>query len=654
MLLAAFGCLCTLSWYVAAVSLAMAAMIWLGSLVLRSPEEQERGRATWFMLGMCAAAAAAGMIRRDAALFEAAASTLWFWGVFVALAPRFAQRHADAFFGALCASVLCSACVCLSVTLVLFLVAFGAFSSAFVVAARLESLDPDDVVGAMPSRRAAAAAACLGASLLACAALAPALLPHGFSWARAKRRGNLRMRNVTLARGERIRLDRSPAMWVSTGTPSYLRGATFAVYSRGTWRHGYWLYRSAAPAPEAPKRTPQGAAVRAEVILNDTGTLSLFAPLRTTSAECESAEIARRPDGTFVLTENVRFPVGYRVSFAPTQGPPSEARARPPADSADSAPRPDATVNPALLELPFGVDRLRQLARTVTGGVSSASGKMAALEKLLLQQCRYGLNPRCAYRSRAGGPDPVEQFVFEAREGNCRHFASALALMARSVGIPARLASGFAPGEYSAATGRHVVRFADAHVWVEALIDGSWREFDATPPDFRISSPLGNWLRSRLDLLDFKLSVWGLGFHSFGGAIRRLAPQRRRWLLCAALMAAAVGLVTFLLSQRMYGSAAGETRRRLSVTAEGAAPGDYEQMLRILGVLGLARRGSDTPYDFLARVAAWRPELADSVRAVTEWFYLHRYSNRKIPQGTVAKVREALQRLQALAAPGND
>jgi hypothetical protein len=94
---------------------------------------------------------------------------------------------------------------------------------------------------------------------------------------------------------------------------------------------------------------------------------------------------------------------------------------------------------------------------------------------------------------------PVEDFLFNRRRGHCEYFASSMAVMLRSVGIPARLVNGFRTGEFNDVTSQYVVRASNAHSWVEAWITGSgWMTFDPTPSD---PSEAGIGLGTRLALL---------------------------------------------------------------------------------------------------------------------------------------------------------
>jgi hypothetical protein len=76
--------------------------------------------------------------------------------------------------------------------------------------------------------------------------------------------------------------------------------------------------------------------------------------------------------------------------------------------------------------------------------------------------------------------EPLSAFLFEHPAGHCEYFATALAVLARSRGIPTRLVNGFVGGQHDAGSGLWTVRRKDAHTWVEAYDRGWWR-IDPTP-----------------------------------------------------------------------------------------------------------------------------------------------------------------------------
>jgi transglutaminase-like putative cysteine protease len=79
------------------------------------------------------------------------------------------------------------------------------------------------------------------------------------------------------------------------------------------------------------------------------------------------------------------------------------------------------------------------------------------------------------------GSDPVEWFLFEEKQGYCNYYATAMVMMLRSRGIPARMAAGFAQGTWDAGRNAFLVRERDAHTWVEVYFPGyGWVEFEPT------------------------------------------------------------------------------------------------------------------------------------------------------------------------------
>jgi transglutaminase-like putative cysteine protease len=122
--------------------------------------------------------------------------------------------------------------------------------------------------------------------------------------------------------------------------------------------------------------------------------------------------------------------------------------------------------------------RILELARGLAAGKTTPEQRAWAIEDYLRRNFGYTLDmlPREV-------PDPLAHFLFERRQGHCEYFASAMAVMLRSIHIPARVATGFQSGVYNPVSGWHIVRSGDAHSWVEAFIDGrGWMTFDPTPP----------------------------------------------------------------------------------------------------------------------------------------------------------------------------
>ncbi len=132
----------------------------------------------------------------------------------------------------------------------------------------------------------------------------------------------------------------------------------------------------------------------------------------------------------------------------------------------------------AYMTLPSGMpSRVVELAERVTQGAGTQTARAAALETYLRDlQYSYAVAPL-----KPGG-DAVDQFLFTMRSGYCTYYASAMAVMARIVGIPSRVAVGYATGTFDPASGAFVVHEADAHAWPELYIDGQgWTRWEPTP-----------------------------------------------------------------------------------------------------------------------------------------------------------------------------
>src|ERR1035438_6262879 len=131
------------------------------------------------------------------------------------------------------------------------------------------------------------------------------------------------------------------------------------------------------------------------------------------------------------------------------------------------------------LQLPSLDARIAELARSFAAGGAGDLARARGIERHL--RTGYGYTLELPDREVA---DPLANFLFARRKGHCEYFASSMAVMLRSLGIPARLATGFQSGVYNPVSGLWLVRASDAHSWVEAWIPGyGWTTFDPTPAD---------------------------------------------------------------------------------------------------------------------------------------------------------------------------
>ncbi|MCE7973031.1 MAG: DUF3488 domain-containing protein [Leptolyngbya sp. PLA1] len=285
--------------------------------------------------------------------------------------------------------------------------------------------------------------------------------------------------NVRLTQG------RAGRVLGGVGEHYHMRGAVLTRYEGSRWTEGEPSGSGTAVALETGQFVrispdePGGREVVQEVTA-EAGprvTVPLFMLLRPVSLEFgalertvhvnvdHSAWTAERLGGEGTLT--------YRVLSIPMEAPPEEPgepERRGPAGRAVRAAREIAWAQLRAAEMepdpavrPRGEDALA----------------VRKLEAFLRLNYTYTLDGPATPL----GVEPIDFFLEESRTGHCEHFASALAMMCRSIGVEARVVTGYLLSEFDADAGHYIVRDSHAHAWVEACVaPGVWRTFDATPP----------------------------------------------------------------------------------------------------------------------------------------------------------------------------
>jgi transglutaminase-like putative cysteine protease len=321
---------------------------------------------------------------------------------------------------------------------------------------------------------------------------------------------------------------------------------------------------------------------------------------------------------------------------------PSPASAR-----ADSATYP-SEVSTTYLQLPNLDLRIKLLVEQITAKASSPREKASAIETYLRSHYGYTLQlPENTPR------DPVAHFLFERRKGHCEYFASAMAIMLRTIGIPSRVVNGFSGGEFNDITSQYVIRASDAHSWVDAYIPGEgWTEFDPTPPGDAL--PHTNWNRFML-YMDAMSSFWrewiinydlshqlrltqdaNRGSRAVVGQVQswgrdkyqkilawasrtldRIGDSTVKWGVRTVVLA--LMLLIALSVPRMLGMIA---RSRLARTPQKspqiAASIWYERMLRQTARRGWQKSPAQTPEEFVAEITD--PQLKERVSGFTQTY----------------------------------
>jgi transglutaminase-like putative cysteine protease len=179
--------------------------------------------------------------------------------------------------------------------------------------------------------------------------------------------------------------------------------------------------------------------------------------------------VQKDADGDISITRPAER-ISYRILSDRSSPSPDVLRADDKIYSADAG---------RFLELPATLDkRIPELTAEVIKGKTNRYDKARAVEQYLQTQFGYTLD------LKAGGPDPLADFLFNVREGHCEYFATAMAIMLRTQGVATRIVNGFHQGDYNDTVDTYVVRQKNAHSWVEVYFpsEDAWAKFDPTPP----------------------------------------------------------------------------------------------------------------------------------------------------------------------------
>ncbi len=201
-------------------------------------------------------------------------------------------------------------------------------------------------------------------------------------------------------------------------------------------------------------------------------------------------------EGVVSLYSRPREGIDYRVALS--DGKPQVA----PAGGLRGPAAPRLAADGADRDLGGVTEPIAALAASVAGeGTALERGRR--LERHFMTEYAYTLEVL-----GRRGENRIEDFL-ENRRGHCELFASAMVLMLRAEGVPARLVTGFLGGEYNPIEGYYVVRQSHAHAWVEAEVEpGTWTTFDPTPPAGRPQDGGGGLFQLAMQLYDLVVFRW--------------------------------------------------------------------------------------------------------------------------------------------------
>ncbi|MCT9930665.1 DUF3488 and transglutaminase-like domain-containing protein [Planotetraspora sp. A-T 1434] len=327
----------------------------------------------------------------------------------------------------------------------------------------------------------------IGVTAIALAILLPALLPtlapnplFGFGVGNGLGPGgnNIGIPDAIAKLGGQLNQQRNATVLTYTSSddqPRYLRIYSLDLFDGRKWTPSALRGRpedrvSAGPLPPAPGLGPGVAVKRAETritISEDIDQLR-FLPLPYPATQVDADGDWRADRATLMVfsTRDEAAGLEYRVATGEPQ--PTVAQL-------------DAAVSPPgsgrFLDLPPGLDgQVRAMAVRVTRGAATPYQKAVKLQEWFTHSGKFTYS----LRTTGSGGDALSRFVLTGRSGYCEQFASAMAVMARMLGIPARVSIGYTGGTKIGKS--WVVRTHDAHAWPELYFAGvGWLRFEPTP-----------------------------------------------------------------------------------------------------------------------------------------------------------------------------
>lgn len=386
--------------------------------------------------------------------------------------------------------------------------------------------------------------------------------------------------------------------------------------------------------------------IHLELFLNPTPRGLVPLPYGTTYAATPFLQRLRRGEGG---SWNLPFPLTRGIPLQVVQSDPEAARLR--NQGLPSEPLPVDDIHPPqgrrlalLLEVQPQQEAARRASLAWAPGVTKAPALAAALSARL-RAFRYTLDNPCG-----AAANPLQDFLERTQAGHCEYFASALALMLRARGVPARVVNGYRLGAWSPEGGYWLVTEDEAHSWVEYWDEDAriWRMADGTPP-FSAGAEegwSGTWTRLA-DAMSFRWDRYVVRFSGDDQAAGLVSLQSaaqgltKRWTWSWKRPSApALALILALVS----GWAVWRFRPRTVAgpLAEPKGSRALAPLLRRTRRIAPPHPG-ETARGWLGRLARLRPERAESLRGLSE------AADRALYGGSPESALKALVKAEAKA-----
>lgn len=405
------------------------------------------------------------------------------------------------------------------------------------------------------------------------------------------------------------------------------RNDAVKTISRPSWSYQFFL-----PRPVSFNRTQE--AVQTYTVVSELPNL-IPALAQPRELYFPTPQIALDPEG------NLRSPLGLLEGLTYTVI--SEVPYRNRSLLREASTRYPALIRDYYLDVPVAIrakvrQRTEALLATAPNPITSPYEKALFLAQAVKQ--RYSIQPELPFLEE--NEDLVEAFLFRYQGGYPDHFASALTIMLRSIGIPARLTVGFGPGEFNPFTGLYVVKNTDAYALTEVFFPKyGWFAFDPIPghelippsieedQTFSVLQRFWQWVAGWLPspVTNTLGNVFRWLFQVIGGAIAwflRLFSQGWFGAFVGLITAIGLGFLGWLAWQgwRIW-------RYQRWLAQLPPMESLYQQMLNWLANQGDPKHPAQTPLEYAYQVQTQHPpERAAIVTAISQAYVDWRYGGR--------------------------
>ncbi len=459
--------------------------------------------------------------------------------------------------------------------------------------------------------------------------------------------------------------------------PLYLRGVAYNRYNGKSWSSSLPHRRMLTEFPQGTftLRTPgakSGAAItrlRQDILLEALDTAVLFGVSMPTSISGNFLSVQADLMGSLQLPFPSHSRIHYTVNSLPSRVISTEK-------TVTTFLYPEFIVQ-QYLQVPALDARVIALARRVSQPATTVVEQIDLIRTHLLTHYRYNLDVPTLQSAH-----PLEDFLLTRKTGYCEHYATALVMLLRTIGIPARLVTGFLATEWNQFGNYYTVRQRDAHAWVEVYFPQSgWVTMDPTPPALEATTQ--TWWKSVGSVMDSARLTWDRLFVNYSASDQyavvqgiREGGEAMRASLSDSLMAmlnhgsTMLGRFTnalvpagilrttlILLLTLTTGYIVMRTLRRCRPESKqqdvySANQRDvialYNQMIDCLATRGIRKATSDTPGEFLRDIHEKWSVAWSAANALTQLYARVRFGQAPLTADERTTAENLLQHLHAI------